>query len=222
MATEVQLAARMRTETGSAECRRLRRSGSVPATVYGRGQDARSVSVGARDLSRALHTEAGMNVLVNLEIEGGDTELVLVREPQRHPYRDDMVHVDFLLVSRTEKVAADVPIQVTGEAKGVRESEGLLEQAMYQLTVEALPQRIPAAIEVDVTDLDVGDVLTVAELRVPEDVDVIGDPEAPVVTILTAAPVVEEVAEAAEGEEAAEGAEGGAAAAGDAGESAEG
>ncbi|MBT8202644.1 MAG: 50S ribosomal protein L25, partial [Acidimicrobiia bacterium] len=124
--SETNLKAEVRTARGSAESRRLRRTGHVPATVYGRDSEAQSVTVNARELYAALHTEAGLNAVISLDVEG--TELTtLAREIQRHPLRGDITHVDFLRISLTEKVDAEVGIDFEGVPVGVKDEGGIVE-----------------------------------------------------------------------------------------------
>ena len=181
--------------------------------MYGRGADPRSVVVSAPDLRKALSTDAGLNVLITLDFEGDD-ELALAREVQLHPTRDNFLHLDFVLISRTEKVSAEVPIVLAGEAIGVTEEGGILEQALYALSIEALPMAIPDNIEVDVSGLELGSSMTVADMTIPDGIDLVADPESPLASVVAPAaeeePEVEELEEGelAEGEEGAEAAEG--------------
>ncbi len=200
MATEVTLTARTRTadELGSASSRRLRRDGWVPATVYGRGKDPENVAVPAHDLRQALTTGAGRNVLLTLDLEDGADHLTLARQVQVDPIRDDIIHLDFILISRTETVAAEVPINLVGDARGVTEEGGLLDQALYALSVEALPANVPSSLDVDVTDLGLDSPLTVADIVAPEGVEVVTDAETIVASVFILA---EEEEEEVEGEE---------------------
>lgn len=213
MATEVNLDARLRTadEIGTRPSRRLRRTGYVPATVYGRGNAPRNVAVEYKSLYRAITTDAGLNALINLEIDGAGTELTMARVIERHPTRDEVRHVDFLVISKTEAVTTEVPITLVGEAVGVTNG-GILDQVLYALPISALPTEVPQSIEVDITDLEIGETITVSELSVPAGVEVTADAEHAVVNVL-AQRIAEEAEEAAEGEEEGEeGAEGEAAA----------
>ena len=214
------LRAHKRVSSGSRPARRLRREGQVPATVYGRDLDTVSVRVSDRDLYTILHTEAGLNALINLEIEDGDTVLAVAREVQRDPVRGDITHLDFIKVSLDEEIEAEVSLQLVGVPLGVREDGGLVEAIENTVMISALPTQIPTAVELDISDLEVGDGLKVSDLPVIEGVTYLADAEAPLVTILapTLAEEVEEevpeellegeVVEAAEGEaEEAEAAE---------------
>ena len=221
--SETNLKAEIRTALGSAESRRLRSTGHVPATVYGRDSDAQSVTVNARELYAALHTEAGLNAVISLEVEG--TELTtLAREIQRHPLRGDITHVDFLRISLTEKVDAEVGIDFEGVPVGVRDEGGIVETIRASVNLQALPTAIPSGITLDISELTIGDVLRVSDLPAIEGVEYIDDPEASLVTVSVPAAVVaeEEDEELLEGEEGEEGEEGAGEAAEGAGEAAEG
>jgi large subunit ribosomal protein L25 len=202
---EYKLAAENRSDAGKGAARRLRASGRVPAVLYGHGSKPEHLSVDARQFGQALRTDAGANVLIELEV-GRTRHLALAKEIQRHPVRGNLIHVDFIQVRRGEKVHVQVPVHLVGEAPGVREG-GIADQDIYQLNVEAEVTAVPEAVEADVSGLGIGDVLRVADLKAPNGAVILDDPEAPVVSVV--APAVEpepEAEEVEEGEEA-EGAE---------------
>jgi len=201
---EFRLAAEPRTETGKGAARRIRAAGRVPAVLYGHGAKPKHLTVDAREFSHALRTDAGSNVLIALEV-GRSRQLALAKEVQRHAVRGSYIHIDFLVVRRGEKVEVTVPLRLVGEAPGVR-GGGVSDQDLYQVHVEAEVTAVPDGIDADISGLGIGDVLRVRELRVPEGVTILDDPEAPVVSVVTPRVEPEPVAEA-EGE-AAEGAEG--------------
>jgi large subunit ribosomal protein L25 len=201
MPDDVVLQAEPRAERGSRPSGRLRRAGQVPAVVYGRGGDTLAVTVPARALNHIL--AHGVNTLITLKLDGAD-QLVLGRQVQRHPTRGDLVHVDFVRVSVDVAIAAEVALHLVGEAVGVRDG-GLLEQAIFSLTVEAKPQDIPGEVEVDVSELAIGDQLRVSDLPLPPGVTSSLDPETLVVQV-SAPRVAVEGEGAVEGEEGVEGA----------------
>lgn len=211
---EITLVAEPGRATGSSESRRLRAAGRIPAVVYGHGIEAVSVSVDGRELRHALSGDSGTNQLLELRI-GSDSHLALARVLQRHPVRHTVTHIDFQIVRRDEVISAEVPIVLTGEAKSVSQEGGLVEQPLTSLSVNATPGRIPGSIEVDVTDLTVGEGIRVGDLKLPSGVTTDVSPDEIVVigSISRVAEAVEEAeaeaAEAAEGEaaEAGEGAE---------------
>lgn len=190
----VKLRAEERAHAGSRVARRMRRRGQVPAVLYGRDQDSLSVAVDQRALHAALHTEGGLNALIDLEV-GKSSVLTVARALQRHPVRGDILHLDFVKISLTETIEAEVAIHVIGVPVGVREDGGILESVRTHITVEALPDKIPASIDIDVANLGVGDSLSLDEVPVIEGVTFVDDPDTTLFTVQ--APRVEEVVEAA-------------------------
>ncbi len=165
------------------------------------------VTVEARDLRIALSGAAGVNALLSLRT-GDETYLTLAREMQRHPVRGTVTHVDFQIVRRDQVISAEVPITLVGEAVEVAHGDGLVDQQLFTLTVQALPGAIPPALEIDISDLTIGGAVRVSELTLPEGVATETDPEA--VVVAGQAPRVEALAaegEEGEGEAPAEGAE---------------
>jgi len=189
---------------GSRSSRRLRRDGRVPAVVYGHGLTALSVAVDRRDLYTALHTEAGLNALINLQVEGEDY-LTVAREVQRHPVRGDIIHLDFIRISLDENIEAEVPVEFTGIPIGVREQKGIVETVHASVVVSCLPTAIPSHITIDISELRVGDSARVADLPELPGVTYVTDSDhLLVMCVIPAAAQVEVVAAAAaEGEEVA-------------------
>jgi large subunit ribosomal protein L25 len=196
MADQVDLATRPRAGSGKSEARALRREGRVPAIAYGVGLEPTALSVDARELYHALHTHAGENAIIRLTLDGG-THLALAREVQRHPVRRDVLHVDFVTVSRNVKVSVEVPITLEGEAEGAQQG-GVVEQAMFALNVQVLPLEVPDSLPLDVSALGIGDVLRVGDVPLPAGVDLLDDPELPVVSVVVPALDVPEEESAAE------------------------
>jgi len=205
MADQVTLSASTGRSTGSRESRRIRRGGEVPAVVYGRDLDPIAVTVNHHDLVAALTTEAGRNVLINLEI-GKESLLTMARQIERHPYRNQIRHIDFVTLSLKEKTTVSVAIHLEGDAIGVREG-GVLAGAMATVEIEALPMDIPSFVVLDVSAMNVGDVLRVEDLPVIPGVEYLDDPDDAVVSVAlpAAEPEPEEVEELLEGEEGEEG-----------------
>jgi large subunit ribosomal protein L25 len=202
---QVTLRAETGRETGSRPSRRLRRVGQVPAVVYGRGLEPVSVSVDRRELYGALHTEAGANALINLEV-GKKSYLTVAREVQRHPVRGEIEHLDFLQISLDEAIEAEVGIEFVGEVEGTKEG-GIVEFVQTSVIVEALPTEIPRNITLDISALGIGDSASVSDLPELEGVTYVSDPDMALVTVVVpAALVVEEEVEEEllEGEEAVE------------------
>jgi large subunit ribosomal protein L25 len=179
MPSEVRLTASPRTASGSRAAGRLRREGLIPAVVYGHGADPVSVSVVRRELRTALSGEAGSNALLDLQVEG-EAVLALVKDMQRDAVRNEVVHVDFIRVSRDEAVTVEVPIHFEGEASEVTAGGGTLDQQLFNLTVTATPGNIPSAITVDVSGMTIGDSVRVGDLSLPRGVTTDVDAEEPV------------------------------------------
>ncbi len=209
--TDVILEASPRTLLGSRNAGRLRRTGKLPAVVYGLASDTLSVAVPARELGHILQGDGGVNTLITLQLDGTDM-LALARQIQRHPTRNELVHVDFVRVRRDVAVSADVPLIAEGEPPGAKEG-GILEQLLFSLTVEAMPGNIPTSIVLDISGLALGDQLRVSDLPIPPGVEVMHEADELVAQVSIPRGLTEEeeagVVEGEEGEEgAAEGEEG--------------
>lgn len=192
-------------ELGTRPSRRLRAEGQVPAVVYGQGSEPISVLVAWPELRKVLTTEAGMNALITLNVEGsGDSNLSIIKDLQRHPTRRDVIHVDFQLISRDEALTVEVPINLVGVAKAVEAKKGTVDQLMFTLTIQAKPGFIPTSLEADISDLDVGTGIRVGEIALPEGVATEVDADEVVVQGSQSRATIEEEA-AAEGEEGEEG-----------------
>ncbi|MEZ5176452.1 MAG: 50S ribosomal protein L25 [Acidimicrobiia bacterium] len=204
------LRATKRTTSGSRASRRLRDRGRVPAVVYGSGLDTtEAVHVDRRELYGVLHTDAGLNAIIEVDIEGAQV-LTVAREIQRDPIRGTISHLDLIQVSLDVEIEAEVHIEYTGTPVGVVDDGGIAETLAASITISALPNAIPASIEVDVTHLGLHDTLTVADLPEVEGVTYLADEGHPLLTVVTpAAEIVEEPeVDELEGEEAIEGEEG--------------
>lgn len=207
---ELTLRARAGRELGSRASRRLRREGRVPAVVYGQDMDPVLVDVDHRELMAALSTEAGLNALIAVDVEGAGTFTTLPREVQRHPYKPFITHLDFLQIDLTETTEAEVSIDFIGESIGVKTGGGIMSTIKTTVLIEALPTEIPNSIEIDVSNLDVGDSLKVSELIMPPGVELVDDPDdtLAIVTLPAAEVAAEAEEELLEGEELEEGEEG--------------
>jgi large subunit ribosomal protein L25 len=185
VADEVRIQAEPRTEFGKGGARRTRRAGKIPAVLYGHGTDPRHIALPAREFGHAI--KGGANTLLTLQIDGG-SELALPKAIQRHPIRGDYEHVDLLLVRRGEKVTVEVPVTLTGEAT----RDGLVDQQLITLTVEAEATHIPDHVEVSIEGLEVGSNITAGAVPLPDGTTLIGDAEQVVVAVL-AAPTAEQL-----------------------------
>ena len=209
---ETSLIATVRENSGSAQSRRSRGEGNIPAVVYGLGMDPVSVEIDAREFTNALKTEAGSNVIFNLEI-GKEKYTALAREIQKHVYRNEFLHVDFVQVDLSQTVDADVQINFTGIPMGVKEEGGVVQTVNSTITITALPTNIPTSLDLDISELNVGDNLAATDVDLPEGVELANDEDDSIlvtITIPRAAVEEEEEIEGLEGEEVEgeEGAEG--------------
>ncbi len=191
---EVSLVAEVGRSTGSGASRRLRTEGKIPAVLYGHGIDPQPISVDRKALRAALAHEAGLNALFALEVDG-TRHLAMARQLQRDALKRSVSHVDFVIVRRDEIVSVEVPVHLVGEALGVEHADGMVEQQLFQLTIHAKPADIPSSIEVDITDLTIGDAIRVSDLKLPEGVTTDVDGEEPVVLGQSTRLAVEEEAE---------------------------
>jgi large subunit ribosomal protein L25 len=190
-----------RTETGKGVARKLRASGRIPGVIYGHAREATSLSLVARDFDKLLQHIAAGSTVVELTLNGATTK-TLIREIQRHPFKKQILHVDFQELVAGEKVTIDVPLVFVGIPEGVRLSGALLEQIMHSIEVFADPTKIPNHIDVDVTNLAMGHSLHVRDLNLPEGIEVLSDEDATICAVIAPRAVVEAVA--AEGEAVAE------------------
>jgi large subunit ribosomal protein L25 len=194
------LSAETRTETGKGVARKLRAAGRVPGVVYGHSREPQALSLNARELEKLLGSIAAGSTVVELTL-GNATTNTLIREVQRHPFKKQILHVDFMELVAGEKVIVDVPLVFVGIPEGVRTGGGLLEQMLHSIEVNVDPSSIPNHIDVDVSQLVMGHSLHVRDLNLPEGVEVLSDEDATVCAVIAPRAVVEETA-AAEAEAA--------------------
>ena len=208
---ETTLAVDPRSVTGK-KVKALRREGIVPAHLYGKETDSLALQAQSDDVINVIKS-AGRNAIINLEISGEDeARAVVLRGVQQHPITDELLHVDFFQISLTEKLTADVPIVVVGEAPAVGVYGGVLLQSLDHVLVEALPRDIPQSLEVDISILEeLEDSIFVRDLKMPDDVTILTTPDQVVVKVSPPKLQLEiEEEELAEGEEGEEGEEEGA------------
>ncbi|MCI2875744.1 50S ribosomal protein L25/general stress protein Ctc [Staphylococcus hominis] len=184
------------------DLKKLRNTGKVPAVVYGYGTKNTSVKVDEVEFIKVIR-EVGRNGVIDLGV-GSKTIKVMVSDYQFDPLKNQITHIDFLAINMTEERTVDVPVQLVGEAVGAKEG-GVVEQPLFDLQITATPENIPESIEVDITDLQISDSYSVADIKVSGDFTIENDPEESVVTVVppTDEPSEEEV-EAMEGESATE------------------
>ena len=165
-----------KTTIGSRSSRRLRRDGKVPGVLYGLGQDPEIFSVDYGELRGALTTDAGLNALIQLSVNGTN-QLSILKTLQRHPVKDEVIHVDFVRVDPKQELAVEVPIVLEGVAKKVTDQNGMVDQTMFSLSVLSLPDAIPNELTADVSELEINDAIRVSDVVLPEGVRTEVDPE---------------------------------------------
>jgi len=208
--SETALVVESRASTGKGAARKLRAAGRIPAVLYGQGKVSVPLTIDPRALEKVLRS-GGANALLDLTVEGRPelgSPVALVKELQRHPIRGTIVHADLYQVDLTRTVEVEVPVHLIGKAKGL-DFGGILEHSLREVALECLPRSIPAAIEVDITNMELGDVIHVRDLVLPAGVSLLTDPDLGVVHVALpaaeetpAAPTAEGAAAAATGEAA--------------------
>ena len=197
-----------KTTIGSRSSRRLRRDGKVPGVLYGLGQDPEIFSVDYGDLRGALTTDAGLNALIQLSVNGTN-QLSILKSLQRHPVKDEVIHVDFVRIDPNQELAVEVPIVLEGVAKKVTDQNGMVDQTMFSLSVLSLPDSIPNELTADVSELEINDAIRVSDVVLPEGVRTEVDPEEAIavgtVTRSTMESMAAEEATEIEGDEEMEG-----------------
>lgn len=196
-----ELMVKRRDAKGKEVAKRLRRQGLVPAVLYG-GAKSEPVTVDPRSVLRIIHGREGSTQLLTLRIDGeGAPRMAIIRDMQFDPVTESLLHIDLQEVTADRAITVRVAVHPVGEAAGVKEQQGILNIVMHEVEVSCLPTQIPQRIDADVAALMIGDVLTVANLQVPEGVRILNDPGQAVVTV--SPPMAEEVAPAAAAETAA-------------------
>jgi large subunit ribosomal protein L25 len=206
---EITLTATTGRTTGTRSSRRLRAEGKVPAVVYGLGRDPVAVTVDWRELRTALITDAGVNALIDLSIEGeGESQLAIVKDMQRHPIKRSVDHVDFLLIRRDQEITVEVPLVAEGEATALENDGGMIETLLNSVPINAMPGSIPDQLTYDITSMAIGDTIKIADLSLPAGVSTDLDPEDVIASAQVSRAAIEaEAIEAADAEVAAEQAE---------------
>ncbi len=196
MAKQVKLTATRRSTIGRSAVRKIKAAGFVPAVIYGAKTEPQALQVTKRDITNILSHASGENVLVDLEIDGEGSRTALLQEVQHSPLGGDILHVDFHAISMDEMIEADVPLEPTGIAEGVKTFGGLLEQNIRSLAIECLPKDLPDSISVDVSKLNIGDSIHVRDLPLPEGVTTRVQPDLTAFSVVAPTVEVEPVATA--------------------------
>ncbi len=187
---EILLEAQKREKSTKGKIKYARKKGLIPAVVYGAQEDTVLLFVNERDIIKILHKGFGVNVLVKLKYDS-TTKMVLIKEIQRDVVRGNLLHIDFQVVSLKKEVEVDVPVHVRGEAPGVKNQGGILEHIMRTIRIKCLPTDIPKLIEVDVSQLNIGDNILVKDLEIPNKVEILSDPNSIVVNVISPTKVEE-------------------------------
>lgn len=193
----------LRELTGKGPNRRLRVSGKVPAVLYGHKSQNMALTVDPKDIFRILHSQTGENTIFLLAVPGKETVNCLIKEYQLEPVSHNLLHADFYEVAMDEALEVDVPVETTGEPYGVKTEGGLLDLVHRELRVECLPADIPKHILIEVSEMKIGDMVRVRDLKVSDKIKILDDPETVVVAVTHAraeepvatAPVAEAEAE---------------------------
>jgi large subunit ribosomal protein L25 len=183
---EATLNAVKRDSRGKNEARRLRASGRIPAVIYGGGNDSIPVAVDPKVLSRILHSESGMNTLIALALEGGDTTRVIVKDYLLDPVRHSLMHADFYRVAMDRPITVTVPVELQGEARGVKQQGGVLDFPGREVQIECLPGEIPEHIIVDVTELLIGQSIRLKDVAADQRWTPVSDPDTMLVHLVPA------------------------------------
>jgi large subunit ribosomal protein L25 len=209
MPREKSISAVLRSSRGKNEARRLRQSGKIPAIVYGAFKEPLAVAVSPKEVERIMHSKTGHNTIFDVNVADGETTPAMVVDWQYDPIKDTLLHVDLKRIDLTKRITVAVPVLVTGEAKGVKQQDGLLEIVTREVTIECLPDDIPENFVLDVTELMMGQSVRGADIQMPLGVTLVSSPE--IVIAHVVAMRAEEEVVAAETPEAAATPEGGAA-----------
>lgn len=204
---EIFLEVQPREETGKAKIKVLRRGGFIPAVIYTQGEETETIKIVSREFLRILHEHRAGSIIINLRAKGeakkNKGRACLIKEVQYNPVKGDVIHVDFNQISLTKAIKVNVGVVAKGESVGVKADGGALEHILWEIEVECLPTEIPKEIEVDVTNLKIGDAIHVRDIKVPPGIKIFNDPDAIILSVVP--PMKEEVVVApVEGEEKAE------------------
>jgi large subunit ribosomal protein L25 len=183
--------AQLRTPGGKNANRRLRKSGKIPAVMYGRGKEPIVISVNPVQLNAVFHSETGRNTIFGLSVDGAEQNNAMIKDYQLDPVQGRLIHADFLQIAMDRVLEVTVNVELVGEAEGVKLSGGIMDFVTRSIEVECLPSDIPESIKVDVSALKINDYIRVKNLQSDEKVKILTDPDVVIVTIVP--PIKEEV-----------------------------
>ncbi|MDL1967278.1 MAG: 50S ribosomal protein L25/general stress protein Ctc [Deltaproteobacteria bacterium] len=205
----IELKATIRNSVGKGQARALRRAEKIPAVLYGPGTEPVPLSVSVKDLEKVLKKSTASQTILNLTIHNGEntSRPAMIKELQIHAVSRNYLHIDFYEISMDRKIRVKVPVVAKGKSQGVEEG-GILQIIRRELEIFCLPAEIPETIEIDITDLDIGDSIHVKEIPFKGDIEIPADVNFTVITIVSPKAEVEEVSEQGDEEEAEEAAAG--------------
>ena len=179
-----------RKKTGKGVSRRLRREGLIPGVIYGREIDSKPLTVDPEDIKNKVNT----NAIIDLKIGEDEEKTTMIKDFQKDVIKNKIIHVDFQQIFMDEKITVTVPVNIIGDSIGVQEG-GVLQQLMREIEIEALPADIPEKLDLDISELDVGDSLQVKDIEVPEDIELMTSLDDVIVTVVTPSEEIEEEVE---------------------------
>ncbi len=197
------LSATPRTGAGKGAARKLRQSGQVPAVIYGHSRAPQALALNTRDLQKLLDRVSYASTVIELNVDGA-TSRTLIRDIQRHPFKKEILHIDFQELVAGEKVTVKVPLVFVGVPEGVRTGGGILDQVMHEVSIHVDPSLIPNHVDVDVGALAIGHGVHVRDLKLPEGIAVLDEQDATICVVTAPKAVVEETVVAAAAETPAE------------------
>jgi len=182
----LELTAKMRTSAGNSPSRALRREGNIPAILYGPGTESVPLSITSLDLERALKKASASQIIFNMSVQNAQTgsRTAMIKDLQIHPMSRKFLHVDFYEISKDRKITVDVPVVVKGKAKGI-EAGGMLQIIRRDIEVLCLPFEVPESIQIDISDLDIGDSIHVKDLKVAGNIEIPAETNYTILTILS-------------------------------------
>jgi large subunit ribosomal protein L25 len=192
MKQEITITAELRDSRGKNEARRLRAGGKIPAVVYGARQESVAVAVSPKDLNRILRSKSGHNTIFNVDIQGRENTAVMIVDWQNDPVKENLLHADLKRIDLTQRIAVKVPVHTTGEPKGVKQEDGLLELVTREIEIECLPDEIPEEFVIDVVELMLGQSRRASDLVMTGSMQLLSPPDT-VIAHVIALRAVEEV-----------------------------
>lgn len=197
---EIFLEVEQRVESDKGKAKTLRHKGFIPAVLYGQGRKTQSLKISSSDLLQLIHRHRVETAVINLKVKDEDKKskgyACLIKEIQYHPVKGDILHVDFNQISLTKAIKVKVPTVAKGEPIGVKQEAGMLNHILWEIDIECLPKEIPKEIEVDVSNLNINDVIQIKDIKIPQGLKVLDDPESIVFSVVP--PIKEEVVVAPE------------------------